>query len=141
MRLSMMGVAGTLVGCILMSGSVSSAVSHAPEFTSGKSDRALLSANTLLDGRTDSIASNLVPDFGETNAVSKTERIHLAFATPPLSPTLVASRDNLSPGSFSVGTPEQPPSFWLMGAVALFLIAYQLRRKHRLLRPHRFHEL
>ena len=141
MRLSMMGFAGTLVSCVLMSGNAFSAGSHAPEFTSAKSDRTLLSASTLIDGRTDNFASSLVPDFRETSAVSQTERIHLAFATPPLSPTLVASRGNSSTGSFSVGTPEQPPSLWLMGAVALFLIAYQLRRKHRLLRPHRFHEL
>lgn len=30
------------------------------------------------------------------------------------------------------------PSGWLMTLVALGLVGYQLRRKHRLLRPHRF---
>jgi hypothetical protein len=139
MRLSMMGFAGTLMSCMLMSGTVFAAASH--EFASATSDRVLLSANTLIDGRTDNLASNLVPDFRETNAVSQTDRIHLAFAAPPLSPTLVASRGDSSNATFSLGAPEQPPSLWLMGAVALFLIAYQLRRKHRLLRPHRFHEL
>jgi len=34
---------------------------------------------------------------------------------------------------------ERGPNAWLMTMVILLLVGYQLRRKHRLLRPHRFH--
>lgn len=33
---------------------------------------------------------------------------------------------------------EPLPSGWLMALVTIGLVGYQLRRKHRLLRPHRF---
>lgn len=33
---------------------------------------------------------------------------------------------------------ESTPDLWLLGGVCVGLIAYQLRRKHRLLRPHPF---
>ena len=33
------------------------------------------------------------------------------------------------------------PSGWLMALVAVLLIGHQLRRKHRFLRPQRFHDL
>ncbi|MET0986009.1 MAG: hypothetical protein ABW034_11445 [Steroidobacteraceae bacterium] len=33
---------------------------------------------------------------------------------------------------------ESTPDFWLLGGVCIGLVAYQLRRKHRLLRPQPF---
>lgn len=43
-----------------------------------------------------------------------------------------------APGSSIASTQEPLPSAWLMGFVTIGLIGYQLRRKHRLLRPQRF---
>ena len=67
----------------------------------------------------------------------------VAFASPTLTQRLTPAPRSMAPAndSFEVQATEQPPNMWLMGGVILLLIGYQLRRKHRLLRPHRFHEL
>jgi hypothetical protein len=51
----------------------------------------------------------------------------------------VAKRDTAVPAADLPGT--QRGSGWLMAIIALILIGYQLRRKHRFLRPHRFTDL
>jgi hypothetical protein len=142
MRLLSMGLAATLAMCAVMSGNAFSAPSRA-DFAGAASERMSMSAtSSFADSGAEHLASSLVPDFKESHGLSRSERTHLAFATPPIPSALGASRQaNTGSTSFSVHQTEQPPSFWLMGCVILFLIAYQLRRKHRLLRPHRFHEL
>jgi hypothetical protein len=140
MRLFKLGMAVTLAGCGLMSGVAVAATARASEFSSVAVEGRSMRADALLDGRAEYFASNLVPDFKDAHGITQSERTHLAFAAPPLRPALGASRIG-STSSFSPQATEQPPSLWLMGSMILFLIAYQLRRKHRLLRPHRFHEL
>lgn len=41
-------------------------------------------------------------------------------------------------GATAVPANESVPDLWLLGGVGIGLIAYQLRRKHRLLRPQPF---
>jgi hypothetical protein len=96
----------------------------------------MMSATTLVDARAERFAASLVPEFSEQKA-TPVDRIHLAYAPTPMSPVRRAGEAV----ALVPQVAEQPPSFWLMGAVTVFLIGYQLRRKHRLLRPHRFHEL
>jgi hypothetical protein len=41
----------------------------------------------------------------------------------------------------SGSSPEPSPNRWMMIAIALLLVGYQLRRKHRYLKPHRIASL
>jgi hypothetical protein len=139
MRLSKMRLGGILMS-LAMSGalltSIASATPQRGDFAGAASEVTLMSANTLVDARAERFAASLVPEFPGYND-APVERIRLAYAPMPMSPMRSASEA----AALVPQVVEQPPSFWLMGAVTLFLIAYQLRRKHRLLRPHRFHEL
>lgn len=137
MRLCKMGLSSTLVGlamsCALWS-AVANAAAQRSDFGVAASESTMMGL-TLADARAERFAADLVPDFSNQNA-TPAERIHLAYAAPISSIRSASDAAALVPQ-----VAEQPPSFWLMGAVTLFLIAYQLRRKHRLLRPHRFNEL
>lgn len=66
-------------------------------------------------------------------------RFHQALATPLLPKR--AAGTPLGSAVTPSDTARQPPSSWMMAAVIVLLIAYQLRRKHRFLRPLRFNEL
>jgi hypothetical protein len=141
MRLCKKGLSSRFVvswamSCALLS-AVASAAPQRGDFggVAAESTMTMMSATTLVDARAERFAASLVPEFSSQKATSA-DRIHLAYAPMPLSPMRSADPVALAPQ-----VAEQPPSFWLMGGVTLFLIAYQLRRKHRLLRPHRFHEL
>jgi hypothetical protein len=63
-----------------------------------------------------------------------------AFATPSGIPTREATL--ITPAQRVVaGAPQRARAtsdYWLMGLVAVMLVAYQLRRKHRFLRPQPF---
>lgn len=63
-----------------------------------------------------------------------------AFATPSSIPTREATL--ISPAQrVTAGSPPRARAtsdYWLMGLVAVMLVAYQLRRKHRFLRPQPF---
>lgn len=136
MRLSKMGLISTFVVSWAMSCStIASAAPQRGDFGGVAAESTMMSATTLVDARAERFAASLVPEFSSQRATSA-DRIHLAYAPMPLRPMRSADPVALAPQ-----VAEQPPSFWLMGGVTLFLIAYQLRRKHRLLRPHRFHEL
>jgi 4-hydroxybenzoate polyprenyltransferase len=71
------------------------------------------------------------------------QRIHLATAAPIVTERTATSQAQaaLAAAAFASSTTDRPPSAWLMIGVTLLLIGYQLRRKHRLLRPHRFHRI
>ncbi len=75
---------------------------------------------------------------GDANLFAQRQR--LATATPIANERSNRTQATVAAASFS-SPPERPPSVWLMLAVTLLLIGYQLRRKHRLLRPHRFHRV
>jgi hypothetical protein len=45
---------------------------------------------------------------------------------------------NTKDGADLSGTDQSALDLWLLGGVCAGLVAYQLRRKHRLLRPHTF---
>jgi len=88
------------------------------------------------------LQSDLVaPLAAESNAGGN--RLHLATATPLFGERVGGSQSHaaVAAASFATTPPEQRPSLWLMGGVILLLIGYQLRRKHRLLRPYRFHRV
>lgn len=136
MRLLKMGLStwvGIAMSCALFS-ATANATAQRGEFVASEST---MMGNTLADARAERFAASLVPEFPSQRAVPA-ERIHLAYVPTPMNHPMRASSQATA---LVPQVAEQPPSFWLMGAVALFLIAYQLRRKHRLLRPHRFHEL
>ena len=136
MRLSNIGLSSSLiVSCTLLSGLVNAAAQRS-DFGGAAAESTMMTATTLVDARAERFAASLVPEFTPQTA-APTDRIHLAYVPTPMSPVRRAGETvTLVPP-----VTEQPPSFWLMGAVTVFLIGYQLRRKHRLLRPHRFHEL
>lgn len=69
---------------------------------------------------------------------SASRTISASALTPPPSTTALAAQTTTV--AFDRAG-DQGPSAWLMGGVIVLLICYQLRRTHRLLRPHRFHEL
>ena len=136
MRLSKIGMSSTLiVSCTLVS-SLANAAPQRGDFGSVAAESTMMSATTLVDARAERFASSLVPEFSEQQS-TPVDRIHLAYAPIPMSPV----RRAVEPAALVSQVAEPAPSFWLMGAVTVFLIGYQLRRKHRLLRPHRFHEL
>lgn len=108
------------------------------------SDSVLARANTLAEAGAGRIQSGFVDDFAEQARLAREgKRIHMAFASPTLTPRLAPAQHSTAPASnsFEAEVTEQRPNMWLMGGVILLLIGYQLRRKHRLLRPHRFNEL
>jgi hypothetical protein len=139
MRLSKMNLTGIVMSLAMSGALLTTTASAAPQrgdFAGAASEATLMSANTLVDARAERFAASLVPEF-PGHMATPLERIHLAYAPMPMNPMRSASEA----AALVPQVVEQPPSFWLMGAVTLFLLAYQLRRKHRLLRPHRFHEL
>lgn len=71
------------------------------------------------------------------------QRIHLATVAPIVTERTSAGQAQaaVAAASFAASPEDRPPSTWLMIGVAVLLIGYQLRRKHRLLRPHRFHRI
>ena len=140
MRLSKIGVATTAVACLL-SGYVFAAERHGAELTSSVSDSVFTRATTLADAGAGRIPASFVDDFTQQAQMREPERMQMALATPALTQRLGSSQSNAANAASFDATAERPPSAWLMVAVALLLIGYQLRRKHRLLRPHRFHEL
>jgi len=97
----------------------------------------------------------LSDSFSDQSGIARPEggRTRLALATPAIvqrnspaaltSPPVVDSytADSSMADSYSAQPQEQQPSLWLMGGVILVLLGYQLRRKHRFLRPHRFNAL
>lgn len=69
-------------------------------------------------------------------------RPHLSGATSLLGDSVgVFPNQSAFSAALAPGGHREQPKAWLMGAVILFLIGYQLRRKHRLLRPYRFHRV
>lgn len=150
MRLSKTGLGKTGLGktrwvaaaasCCLLSGYVLAADARGAELAGSVSDSVLARANTLAEAGAGRIHAGFVDDFAEQARVAREgERIHMAFASPTLTQRLTPAQRSMAPANDSAT--EQPPNMWLMGGVILLLIGYQLRRKHRLLRPHRFHEL
>lgn len=138
MRLSSMGLrlsSTLLVSWALLSG-VANAASQRGDFSGAAVESTMMSATTLVDARAERFAASLVPEFSEQKA-PPVDRIHLAYAPTAIEPV----RRAVEPAALVPQVAEPTPSFWLMGALTVFLIGYQLRRKHRLLRPHRFHEL
>ena len=98
-----------------------------------------LSAATRPTSRTELASFDIMsPLPGDSTLFA--QRKHLATALPIASERSNQTRAAIAATSFS-SPPEQPPSVWLMLGVTLLLIGYQLRRKHRLLRPHRFHRV
>jgi hypothetical protein len=99
--------------------------------------------------------TSLLADAASTAQFSRSDRLaertKQVAAREPLARTLAASALTPPPSTTTLATKstsaafesagDQAPSAWLMGGVILFLIGYQLRRKHRLLRPYRFYEL
>lgn len=149
MRLSKIGSrktgwAAVAASCFFFSGHVFAADARGAELAGSMSDSVLARANTLAEAGAGRIQSGFVDDFAEQARVAREgERIHMAFASPTLTQRLAPAQRSTAPAnnSFEAEATEQPPNMWLMGGVILLLIGYQLRRKHRLLRPHRFHEL
>ncbi len=139
MRLSKMGLrlSSTLIVSLAVFSAVANAAPQRGDFGSAAVESTMMSATTLVDARAERFASSLVPEFSEQKP-APVDRIHLAYAPTDLSPV---RRRASEPAALVPQVAEPTPSFWLMGAVTVFLIGYQLRRKHRLLRPHRFHEL
>jgi hypothetical protein len=138
------GWAAAVASCCLLSGYVFAADARGAELAGSVSDSVLARANTLAEAGAGRIQAGFVDDFAEQARVAREgERIHMAFASPTLTQRLTPAQRSTPPAnsSFEVEATEQPPNMWLMGGVILLLIGYQLRRKHRLLRPHRFHEL
>jgi hypothetical protein len=92
------------------------------------------------------VMSVSAPVFGDTavtsSAVTATPaQLHrVAAATGSVARRDVAARATDLPDTANL--PEtQGRSGWLMAVVAVVLVGYQLRRKHRFLRPHRFTDL
>jgi hypothetical protein len=140
MRLCKIGMAGALAWCVFVGGNASS-TNGAPELAGAASDGMLMGAHTAEHGTAQRFASNWALDFQDVRRAAQPERIQLAFASPPLPTALTVPGLQSDSGTFAATKSEQPPSLWLMGSIIVFLIAYQLGRKHKLLRPHRFHEL
>lgn len=141
MRLSKTGLATAAVACLL-SGYVFAAEHRGAELTSSVSDSVFARANTLADAGAGRIPANfVVDDFSQQAQTREPERMQMALATPALTQRLGSGQSNAANDAGFDATADQAPSAWLMVAVTLLLIGYQLRRKHRLLRPHRFHEL
>ena len=138
------GWAAAAASCCLLSGYVLAADARGAELAGSVSNSVLARANTFAEAGAGRIHAGFVDDFAEQARVAREgERIHMAFASPTLTQRLTPAQRGMAPAnnSFEVQATEQPPNMWLMGGVILLLIGYQLRRKHRLLRPHRFHEL
>ena len=136
MRLSKIGLSSTLIVSWVLLSPLAHAAPQRSDFSGVAAESTMMSATTLVDARAERFAASLVPEFSEQRA-TPVDRIHLAYAPTAIGPVGRASE----PAALVPQVAEQPPSFWLMGALTVFLIGYQLRRKHRLLRPHRFHEL
>lgn len=147
MRLRKFGLAVAVGVGWLINGSVSATQPEAREIASHTASMALGTRSETAPGSI-SVAANrladahvgLVPESGAFDLDTPTGSIHLARApsrtaldTPP-KPVLDL------PKTLETSNPE-PPRAWLMSIVVLLLIGYQLRRKHRLLRPHRFHQI
>jgi hypothetical protein len=132
-------VAAASLSCWI-NGYVFAARPASPEFAAVAADSVLDHANTLADNRAPRFESRFVDDFSEQAQIARDARLHLAMAAPVLT-----SRQKevaaAAGATFSSPSTEQAPSVWLMVGVILLLIGYQLRRKHKLLRPHRFSEL
>lgn len=143
MRLSKTGLAAAAVACLL-SGYVFAADHRGSEFASSVSDSVLARASTLAETGAGRIPSDIVDELTQQTPMARdNERVRMALATPAFTPRFGANEGNaVQRRNASFDAPrDQPPSMWLMGAVILLLIGYQLRRKHRLLRPHRFNAL
>ena len=53
-------------------------------------------------------------------------------------PRQLRAEDRFDPGRIPLPASRSVEDHWLTGFIAVMLIAYQLRRKHRFLRPHQF---
>lgn len=140
MRLRKLTLAAVASFSCLMSGHVVAAHPASSDFALAAADSTLAHANTLADNTAGRFESRFVDDFSEQARIAREAPLRLAMASP-----LLTSRQQqvaaAAGATFSSPSTQQPPSVWLMGGVILLLIGYQLRRKHRLLRPHRFSEL
>jgi hypothetical protein len=141
MRLMKLTLAATVASfsCV-MGGHVFAAHPASPQFAAATADSAFTHANTLADNGAGRFENRFVDDFSEQARTARDPRLHLAMA----SPVLTSRHQQVAAAAgatFSSPSAPQQPSVWLMGGIILLLIGYQLRRKHRLLRPHRFSEL
>ena len=84
-----------------------------------------------------SSVSGTVSTTAATQMVGGAAQVRLDGAT--LSGDARASASRVS--SQGAGMNDPMPSGWLMALVTVLLIGHQLRRKHRFLRPQRFHDL
>lgn len=144
MRLSKLGLAAAAASIVwMLCGQAVAAQQNAAELARGASDDPVALAWTSESGS--AFPQSPLPNRFSTDSgilQANGARTRLAMATP----ALIQQR---SPGALSAASvashiaarPEQPPSRWLMGGVILLLLGYQLRRKHRFLRPHRFNSL
>jgi hypothetical protein len=142
MRLMKLTLAATVASfsCAMSGTNAFAAHPASPEFATVAADSALAHANALADNGVGRFENRFVDDFSEQARIARDARLHLAMATPVLTSRhqQVAAAAG---ATFSSPSAQQQPSVWLMGGIILLLIGYQLRRKHRLLRPHRFSEL
>ncbi len=143
MRLRKIGVAAVAAGFCWCSGAY--ALDAAPRAAASpvvSTDQLLLPANNFKSTDLARLQSGLVGPLASEASLGS-NRIHLAAATPIFGERMSGSQSQaaVAAAAFATTPPEQPPSAWLMGGVILLLIGYQLRRKHRLLRPHRFHRV
>jgi hypothetical protein len=142
--LGKIGWAAAAASCCLLSSYVFAADVRGAELAGSVSNSVMARANTLAETGAGRIQSGFVDDFAEQARIAhEGERIHMAFASPTLTQRLSPAQHTLVPAkaSFETEATERPPNLWLMGGVIVLLIGYQLRRKHRLLRPHRFNAL
>lgn len=76
--------------------------------------------------------------FGAMGFVPPSQNPSFALVRPPLREAAEQSRQRYNPANIPLPATRTLEDHLLTGFVALMLIAYQLRRKHRFLRPHQF---
>lgn len=141
MRLRMIGMAVVAAGLIWLTCANALAATPRPSGPSAASTESLLpSVNSLRSAELAPFSVDAVESLKDADAGS--HPIHLALATPlTRERTFTRLEPTGATAAFGVPASEQPRRTWLMVSVIVLLIGYQLRRKHRLLRPHRFHRI
>jgi hypothetical protein len=141
MRLRSFGVAAIAAGCLLSSVVTLAAVPNAPSASGRSTDHLVPQTSKFASTDLARFETNMGPLAN--NGSRDSGRLQLAAAMPLVGNGTVSGHTQaaVAAASFTSSPPDQAPSAWLMGGVTLLLIGYQLRRKHRLLRPHRFHQV
>jgi hypothetical protein len=102
--------------------------------TGSQFDRGL-APNAMLYARDSGVRSGLAGAMGFIPAQNPASFLRAStFGEPRMS----QSNDRFDPGRIPLPATRSMEDHMLTGFVAVMLIAYQLRRKHRFLRPHQF---